>query len=90
MGGRACSRQRLRSSLKPTIFGSTFAPDALETEEDAFGKGGAVFSIIPRRIRERLVFRLVRCDECGLARTEAHRGGAIRNEGPLQSITAKC
>lgn len=47
VGGGGVFASALALESKPTIFGSTFAPDALETEADAFGEGGAVFSIIP-------------------------------------------
>lgn len=46
-GGEGVFASALALESRPTIFGSTFAPDALETEADAFGEGGAVFSIIP-------------------------------------------
>lgn len=43
-GGGVFASALALESLKPTIFGSTFAPDALETEADAFGeRRGCVF-----------------------------------------------
>lgn len=77
VGGVCVGGGRVRVSARARVHNRQFpAPllrrTRLKRKRTHSGEGGAVFSIIPprRRIRERLVFRLVRCDECGRRRTE--------------------